>query len=62
MKRTPWLQFPKFAQLTGMVVTAIVVLGTDADVLMAIPLGILAGALATFFAALPQEKRVASSK
>ena len=62
MKRAPWLQFPKFAQLTGMVVTAIVVLGTDADVLLAIPLGILAGALATFFAALSEEKRLANSE
>jgi hypothetical protein len=43
---------PKMAQLTGMVVTAIVVLGTDVDVLMAVPLGILAGGLATFFMAL----------
>ena len=32
-----------------MAVTAIVVLGTDMDVLYALPLGIFAGALATFF-------------
>jgi hypothetical protein len=37
------------AQWTGMAVTAIVVLGTDMDVLYAVPLGIFAGALATFF-------------
>ncbi len=43
---------PKFAQITGMIVTSIVVFGTDTDVLMAVPLGILAGALATFFVAL----------
>ena len=49
---------PKMAQLTGIVVTAIVVFGTDADVFTAVPLGILAGALATFFVALA-EKRAA---
>ena len=37
------------AQWTGVAVTAIVVLGTDMDVLYAVPLGIMAGALATFF-------------
>ncbi len=47
------------AQLTGMIVTAIVVFGTDADVLTAVPLGILAGALATFFVAMA-ENRVAA--
>lgn len=45
---------PKFAQITGILVTAIVVLGSDTDVLLAVPLGILAGALATFFASLPE--------
>ncbi len=39
------------AQLTGMIVTAIIVFGTDMDVYFAMPLGILAGALATMFAA-----------
>ncbi|HUO97841.1 MAG TPA: hypothetical protein VMU01_04200 [Rhizomicrobium sp.] len=42
----------KLAQLTGLIVTSIVVFGTDLDVLIAVPLGILAGALATFFMAL----------
>jgi len=37
------------AQLTGMFVTAIVVFGSDLDVYYAMPLGILAGALATLF-------------
>ncbi len=37
------------AQLTGMVVTAIIVFGTDLDVYYAMPLGIFAGALATLF-------------
>jgi hypothetical protein len=43
---------PKVAHLTGMIVTAIVVFGTDADVLSAVPLGIMAGALAMFFMAM----------
>ena len=42
------------AQLTGMVVTAIVVFGTDLDVYYAMPLGIFAGALASFFVALSE--------
>jgi hypothetical protein len=54
MKRMPaqLVQVPKFAQITGMIVTSIVVFGTDTDVLLAVPLGILAGGLATFFVAL----------
>jgi hypothetical protein len=40
------------AQWTGLAVTAIVVLGCDMDVLYAVPLGIFAGALATFFVSL----------
>ena len=50
----PRFAMPKFAQLTGMVVTSIVVFGTDMDVLMAVPLGILAGGLATLFASLSE--------
>jgi len=37
------------AQWTGLAVTAIVVLGCDMDVVYAMPLGVFAGALATFF-------------
>jgi hypothetical protein len=37
------------AQLTGMIVTAIIVFGTDMDVYYAMPLGIFAGALAMMF-------------
>ncbi|HUJ02863.1 MAG TPA: hypothetical protein VLW75_04430 [Rhizomicrobium sp.] len=37
------------AQWTGLLVTAIIVLGCDVDVVYAMPLGFLAGALATFF-------------
>jgi hypothetical protein len=47
---------PKFAQITGMIVTTIVVFGTDMDILLAVPLGILAGALAVFFASLSEAK------
>lgn len=39
-----------------MIVTSIVVFGTDTDVLLAMPMGILAGALATFFFALSEQK------
>jgi hypothetical protein len=39
------------AQWTGLSVTVIVVAGSDVDVLYAVPLGMLAGALATFFSA-----------
>jgi hypothetical protein len=48
---------PKAAQLTGMVVTALVVFGTDMDVLYAVPLGIFAGALATFLMALIERRK-----
>lgn len=59
MKSMPRFAMPKFAQLTGMIVTSIVVFGTDVDVLMAVPLGILAGGLATFFASLSEERKSA---
>ena len=39
------------AQLTGMIVTTIIVFGTDMDVYYAMPLGIFAGASATLFVA-----------
>ncbi|HVU21176.1 MAG TPA: hypothetical protein VHE09_10620 [Rhizomicrobium sp.] len=42
------------AQLTGMIVTAIIVFGTDMDVYYAMPLGIFAGALATMFVGLSE--------
>ena len=47
---------PKIAQLTGMVVTAIVVFGTDLDVYYAMPLGIFAGAIATLVVALADQR------
>lgn len=42
----------RMAQLTGLIVTSIVVFGTDTDVLLAVPMGVLAGALAIFFMSL----------
>ena len=45
----------QLAQWTGIAVTAIVVLGSDIDVVYAVPLGLFAGALATFFASLADE-------
>lgn len=42
------------AQWTGIAVTSIVVLGTDTDVLFAVPLGLFAGALATFFSSMAE--------
>lgn len=46
-------QMPRnIAQFTGMVVTTIIVMGTDMDVFYALPLGIMAGTLATIFVAM----------
>ena len=42
------------AQLTGVLVTAIVAFGTDIEVYYAVPLGVFAGALAMFFVALSE--------
>lgn len=44
------------AQWTGILVTTIIVLGCDADVIYAMPLGIMAGALATMFVALSEAR------
>jgi len=44
------------AQWAGIAVTAIIVMGCDTDVFIAMPLGIFAGALATFFIALSERK------
>jgi len=40
------------AQWIGLCVTTIVVTGSDTDVLYAVPLGVIAGAFATFLSAL----------
>ena len=42
------------AQLTGLIVTAIVTFGTDLDLTYAMPLGVAAGMLATFFSSLSE--------
>ena len=44
------------AQLTGVLVTAIVAFGTDLDVYYAMPLGVFAGALAIFFVSLSEDR------
>jgi hypothetical protein len=48
-------------QWTGLAVTTIIVLGCDMDVLYAVPLGIMSGALATFFVALADRQMAARS-
>ncbi len=51
------LGMPKsVAQLTGMLVTAIVTFGTDLDLTYAMLLGLFAGALAMFFVSLSEAK------
>ena len=53
-----YLAMPKsVAQLTGVLVTGIVTFGTDLDLTYAMLLGVLAGALATFFVSLSEAKR-----
>jgi hypothetical protein len=44
------------AQVAGLIVTSIVVLGCDVDVVYAVPLGLLAGAVATFFVSLSDQR------
>ena len=50
------------AQLTGVLVTAIVAFGTDLDVYYAMPLGVFAGALAIFFVSLSEERAEARAQ
>ncbi len=50
------------AQLTGMLVTAIVTFGTDLDLTYAMLLGVGAGALATFFVSLAEAKQAAAEE
>jgi hypothetical protein len=50
------------AQVTGIFVTAIIVLGSDMDVYYAMPLGIAAGALASFFVALAEARMPALAR
>ena len=49
-------------QWTGIVVTTIIVLGCDMDVIYAVPMGILAGAIATYFVALADAREKAKAK
>jgi hypothetical protein len=52
------LEMPKsVAQLTGLLVTAIVTFGTDMDLTYAMLLGLAAGALATFFVSLSEARQ-----
>ena len=52
------LEMPKsVAQLTGMLVTAIVTFGADLDLTYAMLLGVFAGALAMFFVSLSEAKQ-----
>jgi len=44
-------------QWTGLVVTTIIVLGSDMDVAYALPFGIMAGAMATFFVTLAEQRQ-----
>jgi hypothetical protein len=50
------------AQLTGVLVTAIVAFGTDLDVYYAVPLGIFAGALALFFVSVSEGEDVLQTR
>ena len=47
--------------MTGLIVTSIVVFGTDTDVLLAVPMGVLAGALAIFFMSLADNRTKAKN-
>jgi hypothetical protein len=50
------------AQLTGMLVTAIVAFGTDVEVYYAMPLGVFAGALAVFFVSISEAQDVSRAR
>lgn len=44
------------AQLTGVIVAGIVAFGTDTDLFVAVPLGVFAGALATLFVSMSEQR------
>ncbi len=53
----PYWDMPKsVAQLTGVLVTAIVTFGTDLDAIWSVPLGVFAGGLALFFVSLSEAR------
>jgi hypothetical protein len=45
------------AQIAGLIVTTIVVLGCDMDVVYAVPLGVMAGGLAAYFVTLSDNRQ-----
>ena len=52
-----WQFLPKsVAQLTGVIVAGIVAFGTDTDLFVAVPLGVFAGALATLFISMSEQR------
>lgn len=52
-----WQFIPKsVAQLTGVIVAGIVAFGTDTDLFVAVPLGVFAGALATLFISMSEQR------
>ena len=54
----PYWDMPKsVAQLTGVLVTAIVAFGTDLDAVWSVPLGVFAGALALFFVSMSEARQ-----
>ena len=44
------------AEVTGVIVTAIVTFGTDLDITWSVPFGVFAGALAMFFVSLAEAR------
>jgi hypothetical protein len=48
---------PKSAQIMGMLVTALMVFGSDLDVMLAVPLGVMAGAIMTFIVAIDERRQ-----
>ena len=50
------------AQIAGLIVTTIVVLGCDMDVVYAVPLGVMAGGLAAYFVALSDNRQKAKAR
>lgn len=52
-----WHFIPRsVAQLTGVIVAGIVAFGTDTDLFVAVPLGVFAGALATLFISMSEQR------
>ena len=60
--RTRNLILKGVAQLTGLLVMAIIVIGTNMDVRASVTLGVVLGAVAIFFVALSQERAAYRAK